>query len=357
MQEKRKKWLYALFVAVVFAVTLWTVFGGEDLSRMWDSVVMAENRYLYAGVICVLLFILCEAASIWYLLRSLGCRIGMGHCALYSFIGFFYSCITPSASGGQPMQVVAMRKDNVPVAVSSIALLVVTIAYKTVLIFMGGAVCILRPEKIMRYLQPAIGFVYLGIFLNVCCVVPMLLLIFFPNIVRKSAGWIFRVIQKIRPFRAPDKMREKLEKTIRQYEGASDYFRQHPYVIGIVFGIAVLQRCILFLVTWFTYLAFSLQGESMGVITSLQAMVSVSVDMLPLPGGMGVSENLFLRIFEPVFGEKLVLPGMVLSRGISFYSQIVICAVMTLVSMPVLKQKTERTDDEHEEKDSPDRVL
>ena len=68
-----------------------------------------------------------------------------------------------------------------------------------------------------------------------------------------------------------------------------------------------------------SYLAFQLSGESMFTIVSLQGMISVAVDMLPLPGGMGISENLFLTIFEPIFGEALVLPGMLVSRGISFY--------------------------------------
>lgn len=70
----------------------------------------------------------------------------------------------------------------------------------------------------------------------------------------------------------------------------------------------------------------------MPVIVTLQAMISVAADMLPLPGGMGVSENLFKVIFEPVFGEELVLPGMVISRGISYYSQMLISGIMTLVA-------------------------
>ena len=50
--------------------------------------------------------------------------------------------------------------------------------------------------------------------------------------------------------------------------------------------------------------------DSMGTgfwdIPFLQAVISVSVDMLPLPGGMGISETLFLTIFSPVFGGLLL---------------------------------------------------
>ena len=53
--------------------------------------------------------------------------------------------------------------------------------------------------------------------------------------------------------------------------------------------------------------------------------------MLPLPGGMGISESLYLVMFAPIFGESL-LPAMLLSRGISYYAQMLISAVMTCVA-------------------------
>ena len=71
----------------------------------------------------------------------------------------------------------------------------------------------------------------------------------------------------------------------------------------------------------------------------LQAMISVAVDMLPLPGGMGISETLFLSIFEPIFGVELVLPGMIVCRGISYYTQLVISGVMTGVAQFVFREK------------------
>ena len=76
------------------------------------------------------------------------------------------------------------------------------------------------------------------------------------------------------------------------------------------------------------------------MIITLQGMISVASDMLPLPGGMGASENLFLTIFSPVFGEELVLSGMVISRGISYYTQLLISAVMTFVSTFIIREKS-----------------
>ena len=79
------------------------------------------------------------------------------------------------------------------------------------------------------------------------------------------------------------------------------------------------------------YRAFGLSGTSFFDILFLQAVIAVAVDMLPLPGGMGISETLFLNIFRPVFGS-LLLPGMVLSRGLGYYAELLISAAFTVVA-------------------------
>ena len=132
----------------------------------------------------------------------------------------------------------------------------------------------------------------------------------------------------------------QLELILRQYQGTAGYYRSHKRDILQVFVIALFQRFSLFLVTWLTYRSFSLSGSSLPLITGLQSMISMAADMLPLPGGMGVSENMFLDIFPAIFGEELVLPGMMISRGISYYTQLVVSAIMTAVAHILLLRRS-----------------
>lgn len=337
--SKRKRIWNAVFLAVVFLATLWSVFKGEDISQVMDSLKTADKRYLVPGCICVLAFILGESVVICYLMRRLGAKIRFSRCCLYSFIGFFYSCITPSASGGQPMQVVAMRKDRIPVAVSSVVLAIVTITYKLVLVIIGVTVLLIHPASVMRYLDPVRGIILLGLVLNIICITALLLLVFSPSAVYSILMKVFAVINKIRPMKFPEKQHRRLEGIIGQYKGTAMFYRMHKKVIAEVFLITFLQRCCLFLVTWFVYCSFGLSGHSLPLILTLQAMISVAADMLPLPGGMGVSENLFLEIFLPVFGDALILPGMMLSRGLGYYTQLLVSAVMTVAASFIICDK------------------
>ena len=54
-------------------------------------------------------------------------------------------------------------------------------------------------------------------------------------------------------------------------------------------------------------------------MAALQAMVSLSVGALPLPGAVGVGEGGFLAAFRMLFPSQLLGGAMLLSRGISFY--------------------------------------
>lgn len=343
MQQSMKKLLYAGFFIIVFALTVWSVFNGADLEKMLTYLKSTDPSFIIPSILCVISFILGESVIFYYLFRTLGIHSQFSHCCLYSFIGFFYSCITPSASGGQPMQLIAMRKDLLPVAPCTVVMAIVAITYKMVLVLLGGLILIIRPPQVMLYLENVQGIMYLGLVLNVIFIAVLLLLVFHPNAVRSLATRTLSLINRIHPLRDISKQEQRLERLIAQYNGTADFYRTHKGIIVNVLLITVLQRILLFLVTWFVYLSFGLTDHTMPTIVTLQGMISVAVDMLPLPGGLGISETLFLEIFTPVFGEALALSGMVLSRGIAFYTQLLISAALTIVAAFVIKDRRKET--------------
>ena len=237
------------------------------------------------------------------------------------------------------MQVLYMRRDGIPAGVSTVVLAIVTITYKMVLVLIGLAVMLLRPPAVMACLQGVEGVIYLGMALNVVAISLLLMAVFLPGPLEKCVEWALRMIQKIRPFRNPQKVAQRVNGSLSQYRGTASFFKKEPLVILVVFLITFVQRFCLFSVVWFTYRAFGLTGQNPVTVSLLYGMISVAVDMLPLPGGMGISETLFSSIFLPIFGAELVLPGMILCRGISYYTQLLISAIMTVAAHLVFRKK------------------
>ena len=328
--SKKQTVFNLLFLVVVFGLTMYLVFRGKDIGDIISTAREADARYLLLSIVCVVLFILGESVIIFYMMRTLGTSVKMGHCALYSFVGFFFSCITPSASGGQPMQIFYMKKDKLPIPVTTLVLMIVTITYKAVLVVIGLVICLFGGGFLRGYLGDYMWVFYLGVGLNVFCVTFMMILVFAPGL----AKWIMvtglKLIEHIRILKPRKSRLEKLEASMDQYHETAAFWASHKRVI---------LRCILFTVTYWVYRALGLHSYGILTIAILQAVISVSVDMLPLPGGMGISETLYMVMFVPVFGS-LMLPSMLLSRGISYYGQMLISAVMTCVAhMTIGRQK------------------
>ena len=328
----RKKVINALFLLVVFGLTLYTVFRGEDLRAVVNTIMEVNHIYLIPAAACVVIFVFCESLAIHYMLSTLDIHISRKNCLLYSGVGFFFSAITPSASGGQPMQIYYMNKDHVPLPVSTIVLMVVTVTYKAVLIITGLFLIIVHPKFIFESIDPIKIVFYLGLFLSISFCIGLIVVIFHPVLARKIVVSCERILVKLHILKQKPERIKALYDSMNQYYNTSTYLKTHKLVILKVQIIAFVQRFSLFAVTWFVFKAFGLKGVPFIEILLLQAVISISADMLPFPGGMGISENLFLIIFICVFKEEFLLPGMILSRGIAFYIQLIFCAILTLVA-------------------------
>lgn len=338
MKSRKKIIFNGVFLAVVFALTIYGVFHGEDLSSMMDAIHRADKRWLIPGIALVAFFIWGESIIIWYMMRSSGIQLKKRTCFLFSSVGFFFSCITPSASGGQPMQIYYMKKEKITIPVSTVILMIVTITYKLVLVVIGIGIAIFGRGFLHKYLEGILPVFYLGLALNIFCVTFMTILVFHPLLAKAIMVKGMKLLERLHLVKKKDGRLKKLEDSMDTYRNTAAYLKNNPFVIVKVIGITFIQRMALFAVTWFVYQAFGLHGTGFWEILFLQAVISVSVDMLPLPGGMGISETLFLNIFSPVFGG-LLLPGMVLSRGLGYYGELLISAAFTVVAQLTIGKK------------------
>ena len=96
-------------------------------------------------------------------------------------------------------------------------------------------------------------------------------------------------------------------------------------------GLSALQLACSYAMPYVVYRAFGLSGFSLWEAVALQALCSIAVGYLPLPGSAGAAENVFLRGFLLIFGEALVAPAMILSRTLSCYLVLIATAAVLAV--------------------------
>ena len=355
-KSTKKNLINAGVVLAIFSLTIYYVFHGEDLGQLLQSIESCDWRWIVPSVMLVIFFIWGESAIIWYMLREFGIRRKKTDCFLVSTVGFFFSAITPSASGGQPMQMYFMKKMDIPLSVSSIILMVVTITYKLVLVLVQIWIFVFHQNLVHEYLGSVIYLVYLGMFLNIVGIAGLMAFVFWPRLVRVLTGWTVRLLQKLHIVKAASLLPQKAEAALIKYHEFSAYLKKNLHLLLKIQLLTFLQRFALFFVTCLVYRALQLKGTGWNTILMLQSTISLTVDMLPMPGGMGISEYLFQQIFEPVFGASL-LTGLVLSRGISYYVQLLVSAVGTGIAAIHLGKEQEKAPEDKAKNGSSEKTV
>ena len=146
-------------------------------------------------------------------------------------------------------------------------------------------------------------------------------------------------LEKIHVLRRKEERIRKLEDSMMEYHKAAAVIQEHKKLIAGMFGVTLVQRLIHFSITYLIYRGLGLSALGIVDVVALQCVISIAVDMLPLPGGMGISEGLFLSIFRKIFTGGLLYPAMLLSSGISYYALLLISAVMTCIAQVTIKRK------------------
>lgn len=327
-----------IFLILLLGITLYYVFKGQDIKQIITYIHGTKKQYLILAFFMALIFVCSESIIIHYLLRKMNIHVFLKDCIRYSFIGFFVSYITPSASGGQPAQMYFMKKDGIDLSITTLILMVVTIAYKFVLLFVGGLALLLDKHFIRTSVAGTWPIIWLGIALNIIVISVLLIVIFKQSLAQKTVASLFIRLGKHGLIKNYEKKVIKLLRGIKKYENGAVYLKSNKKLMFHVFLITLFQRIALFFITFLVYKAFGLSGYNAYQIVALQTIISLAVDNLPLPGGMGITEGLYNIFFSNIFGQIYLIPSLVLSRGISFYAVLLIGGFITIVSY-IMKPK------------------
>lgn len=330
-QNIRRNVVSVFIFLTIMCLTFYTVLHGQDWSQVGNALKQLSFPWLMLILVTALFFVCAEGGMIWHLLRAVNPGgSGFIRCISYSFIGFFYSGITPSATGGQPMQLYYMKKDGNSLSGSSVVLMTVALIYKFVLVMIGGAMLVFWRNPLRIHLRGYFFLYLLGLSLNILLVGILLAVMLAPERIRGIICRTEEILVRLGLLKASGKRKEKISQFIDGYRNAMVFLRKRKGSVGAVVVITFLQRCSLFFLTGLVYLGFSQKGTGIVTIMLLQAAVSVAVDMLPLPGAQGITELLYYRVFGTVFAGGYLMPSLYVTRGVSFYflllvSLLVVC--------------------------------
>lgn len=331
IQQLGKKYISGLIMLLLLIViTYYYIFRNCNMETLVSTITDSDYKYLLLGIVMVLVYMWLEGINLHIIGKSLGVKFGWIRSFCYSCIDLYYCGITPSASGGQPILAYYMARDGVPLSKATIIILMYTVVYKLVLILMGIGVMLLHRDFILQNEITLILYL-LGMVLNIVIISVCVLCMYSRYVVRKIVVKVLTFLAKIHLLKSYQKKLEMFDQYVEEYHRSAQFVKENRMVLAKSALNALVQRLSLFSVGYLVYRSFGLSNFHFFDILALQVVIAITVDTLPLPGGVGASEAMFFLLYMKVYAVDYIAPAMVLTRGISFYFILILSGIISVV--------------------------
>lgn len=316
-QKKSGKYFWNIVLVFAIAITVGYFSLRDDFSLVINALKAADIRYI--GIILALIFIYFAIDGlIFYVFARLYTTRYRFHRGLaVAFIGSFYNAVTPSSSGGQFMQAVTFKKQQVDVSTAASILVMHFIVYQIVLMIWGIVAIIFKFETLMVNTQPIPIFdiqfpVWLlsliGFTVNAAVITGLLVMSYSKKIHHFIINSGVTLASRLKLVRDPEKTRSRLKISTENFRIELRRLQSNIPVTILITLLFSLRFLIIYSIPFMV-------GKTLGVpmidmVTGdsnywdsvfMASFLQMITSLVPIPGAAGFSEFFFERLFTTIF--------------------------------------------------------
>ena len=330
----------AVFFAILIFLTYYFIFKKIDRRGIQEAIKYTNLWFILIAVILAIGNVFFESLNSYRILNALGEKVSLKKAIKYGIVGFFFSAITPAASGGQPVQVIYMHKDNIKYTNATITILLQSFTYLTMMAMLGLFGYIFNYDYISN-----LGFIeyffFIGLLVNGLIIVVTIFAMFSKKASQKVVNLIYKIFKSVNLEKA-NAFKKKIEKQLKEYHDSAWVIVNNRSLMIKSFFTSTCQLISYHSVGYFVYLALGIRNLNYIKITSLQSFLYLSVSILPLPGTVGVNETGFSLLYNPIIAKNYVDSAMLLTRGISFY--LIVLLTGSILAILFIRKRNEKND-------------
>ena len=321
---------YMVLFAVLALLVCFVILKGADMESVWNAMKSAKPQWMAAGLILAAVFNIAEAINLRSVLNSFGYQVSFRQGMKYAYTGYFFSSITPSATGGQPVQLYVMNKDNIHVAHGTMALLTELTSFQIAAFLMENVATFWILTGRIRLNKMMLALAALGYLMNLIFIAALVVIMLSEGLKKKIVNGIRFLIMKL-PFGNKKRLGAKMDEIVRDFEDCKLFFKRDPVLALKVTTVSLIQIICWFSVPWAVYHAMGESGSSYGSMFLHQIILYMTTALLPFPGAEGISEFSFVKLFAGIFTSVPVAAAVLVNRGISFYFLLILSGIFSIV--------------------------
>ncbi len=355
MKLRTKQILSISYLALVFSVTLILAVTLSKEGKGLFSIIGSINIYwLGAAFLCIMLYIFFETLTVRYITSFMYGKMPFLYILKIDLIGNYYGALTPAAVGFMPAQIAYLKRDGVPVGISTFIQILKQIAYEVVIVFFCLIFMLVRGGFFYSNNSRIFWLSIFGAFINVFVIIIMVLAIKNPIRLKKMALGTARFLAKIRIVKNAEKMTASTEKTLGDFHDSAQYISKYKWKAVYACLLTLLQWLMFFIIPYCLYNAFGLGllqgnpgplgsasplGEAVTIV-AMAAFLFLAVHFMPVPGSSGATEAGFGIFFGSFFFDYSIA-AMFIWRLITYYS-LILTGFIVIVADKIFQRRKVR---------------
>ncbi len=332
-------YIYIIFTILVIGFLLSRSIEIDNLKLLFTEM---NYIWLVGAFFCIVLYWFTDAVIVYqivpYIAQERRCFLS---CVKYGMVGLYYGALTPFASGGQPVQIVYMKRDDIPVGKATAIVSVKHLVWLASMCFTFIVYMLLRGAFFYTNYKAIFWVAVMGFLANLFGVVFLLIVLINESGAKKIVLWILTALGKIRIIHHPENAYSKVEKTIMDFGQASSYVRTHKIKVFISFVLSCIKVSFMFAIPFMIFQSFNLDGYGFIELSSLNTFMFLTVSFMPTPGTSFAAEGGFRLVYFPLFGN-LTAMAIVIWRIITYYMTLFVGALVVIIDQiwNIKKSKT-----------------
>lgn len=339
--SKKGRIISFVVMIILIVVTLYLLFTKYDFNEILAALGETKPGFIVAAFFAAFVYVMLEGISLRTITNSLGEKRSHVKGFVFASVDLYFSAITPSSEGGQPLMIYTMNRDGISISKSTITAVLFTNMFTSGLLICTIIAAILRPDIFL--FQDTLFRICLivGIVISLLIFVGCILLLRFGHAMRRLGMGVIGLLCKIRLIKKREKYEAKLDAAIEDFSECEAYIKSHPLLTLKVLICAFLQRVVFFTIPYLIYLSFGIGSASFTDVFALQVFVQMAVYALPIPGSAGVTELVLTRLYTAFLyeTEAQIASATLLTRAVTFYFVVIVCGIVTLVNNVVTNKK------------------
>ncbi|MBU3127410.1 flippase-like domain-containing protein [Clostridium tagluense] len=320
MKNYKFNFILGIASGVIFILLIVFTNGWMDLIHQMKNL---RIEWIIVAAIAMVLYWIFEAKTLQSIVRLMKKDYKFKKAFQVTMVGQYFNSITPFASGGQPMQLYSLTKQELGAGSAGSALMIKFIIYQSVLTVYSLVLIFWKSSFFKTKMSNLFYLIAIGFTVNASVIIFLIIFSKYRKLTHKLITTFSKILEKLRLVKDISKLEMQINDNLDQFHDNMEIVKHSKAMMAKAVIYTILQLTIIFIIPYFIYLSFGMRGASVESMIAGTAFVMMLTAFIPLPGAVGGAEGAFFMFFSLFFAANNIMAAILLWRLITFYSCII----------------------------------